>query len=182
MNMKQFLALLSLLFLAFTPTQDQVRISWDKEHKLTWDDFKGTSKAKSTFVASTNSGLSFNFGYKVIDGKPTTDFNYKVETYFYPELSWFAPGRVNPRILAHEQKHFDISELHARILRKRIAEFNFTTNVKRELDTLYEAVEAERRSMQSQFDLETDHSVIKDQEIAWELKIAELLAEHEPWQ
>lgn len=180
--MKHFLVALSLCLLAFTPVQDEVRISWTQDLQLTWDDFQGTPQYGTTYVASTNSGLSFKYGYKVINGSPTSDFNFEVTSFFYPELSWYVADRVTPRVLKHEQTHFDISELHARMLRKRIAEYNFSSNVKAELDALYDSIEAERRALQKQFDLETDHSTLRDKELEWEQKIAELLIQYQAWQ
>ncbi len=180
--MKHFFAALALLFLAFSPIQEEERIAWSKDYKLTWNDFKAKAGSGTTYVASTNSGLSFKYGYQVTDSQNAPDFTFEVNSYFYPALSWFKPKHVNRRVLSHEQTHFDITELHARILRKRIAEFNFSSNIKNELDSLYEAIEVERRAMQSQFDLETDHSTIVDKEAAWEQKIADLLTKYEPWQ
>jgi hypothetical protein len=63
----------------------------------------------------------------------------------------------------------------------RIAEYNFTTNVKEELDALYDQVERERRAMQSQYDLESDHSVIRDREAAWVARVQEMLKQTEAW-
>ena len=84
-------------------------------------------------------------------------------------------------MLQHEQTHFDITELHARKLRKRIEAYNFSENAKAELDELYNQIERERRAMQSKYDLETDHSILKAEEVAWVEKVQQLLKEYEAW-
>lgn len=174
------LAILSI-FLLSSSVQDEERIAWSEDYRLVWADFKGQPKAGNVYVASTNSGMSFSYGFKTINGVPTSDFVYEVTCYFYPELSWYVPERVNERVLNHERTHFDISELHARLLRKRIEEFNFTENAKEELDELYNQVERERRAMQSLYDLETDHSVIRSAEAEWVAKVQQMLIDTRPW-
>ncbi|WP_374958603.1 DUF922 domain-containing protein [Gilvibacter sp.] len=174
------LYLCCVVFLTASDTAEE-RIAWNDSYKLTWADFKGTPRSGNVYVASTSSGLSFSYGFKTINGQPTSDFTYEVTAYFYPQNSWYDPTRVSPRVLQHEQTHFDITELHARLLRMRIAEFNFTTNVKEELDALYDQVERERRAMQSQYDLESDHSVIRDREAAWVARVQEMLKQTEAW-
>lgn len=180
MRIWKLIALCTLF--AFSPFQGDKKIAWSKDFKLSWDLFEVREDNGNSYVASTNSGLSFGYGVKMINGNPSTDFNYEVQSYFYPELSWFVPSRVNDRVLRHEQTHFDITELHARKLRKRISEFDFTTNLKEELDNLYNNIEQERRAMQAKFDFETDHSVLKDQEDFWEEKVANLLLQYEAFQ
>lgn len=174
------LSILSL-FLMASSVQDEERIAWSEDYRLSWSDFKGQPKPGNVYVASTNSGLSFSYGFKTINGVATSDFRYEVTSYFYPELSWYQPERVSPRVLQHEQTHFDITELHARKLRKRIEAYNFTENAKAELDELYNQVERERRAMQSTYDLETDHSILRAEEAAWVSKVQQWLKEYEAW-
>ncbi len=168
--------------LAFTSTQEAEKVAWSADYSLSWDDFKGEATNGTPYVASTNSGLSFGYSLKIINGQATNEFTAEVRSYFYPQLSWFMPERVSARVLRHEQTHFDISELHARKLRKRITDFNFTSNVKDELDELYDQVERERRAMQTEFDFKTDHSTLHEPEDVWELKIATLLSSYDAYQ
>lgn len=180
--MKIWITICLFGLLAFTAVPEDEKIAWSADYRLTWDDFKGEAKHGTSYVASTNSGLSFGYSVKIINGEATNEFTYNVNSYFYPQLSWFVPERVNDRILRHEQTHFDISELHARKLRKRIAQTNFSSNVKDELDALYDQVERERRAMQEAFDFETDHSVLRQPEEQWEQKIATLLRDYDAYQ
>ena len=107
------------------------------------------------------------------------DYDYTIKCHFYPNESWYDKTRASAYILKHEQTHFDISELHARILRKRISEASFSRNVKTEIRALYEAAEVDRRIMQNRFDSESEHSKNKELEYKWEAFVADQLRTYE---
>ncbi|PVW13505.1 DUF922 domain-containing protein [Marixanthomonas spongiae] len=177
--MKLFAALLLFTLSFLTSEENKEKIPWTETKQLTWDDFKGTPPAGANFVASANSGMAFSFSYSEKNGKQT--MQHSVTCNFYPQLSWFKPGKVSNYILKHEQTHFDISELHARILRKRLAEAEFSKNVKEKIEALYRKTEQERQNLQDQYDLETDHSKNKAAEYRWRQKIANQLRAYERW-
>ncbi|MEE3224931.1 MAG: DUF922 domain-containing protein, partial [Bacteroidota bacterium] len=83
--------------------------------------------------------------------------------------------------LKHEQTHFDISEVHARMFRKAVAEFRFTRNSKVEIQKIYKKIESSRRNMQQQFDAETEHSVNREAERRWESNVEALLRKYRHW-
>lgn len=152
---------------------------WSETKKLSWEDFQGKPVLSASFVAITNTGISFKYSYSLDQG--SVNLKYSVESFFYPERSWFQPNSVSPYILKHEQTHFDISELHARMLRKSISEKTFSKKVKAKIEPLYQHTEQQRRAMQAKFDTETDHSRNEEKEAQWEKYIAEKLTEYEPW-
>lgn len=158
---------------------DAVKMQWNEDRQLTWNDFKGVPDMGDSYVASTNSGISFSFSYKVKDGTMTMD--YEVLCNFYPEQSWYKSDLVTPYILKHEQTHFDISELYARKLRKAMEETSFSNNPKEEVNTLYQNIEAARRKLQTKFDFETDHSKNEPVEIQWRRFVAKELKKYERW-
>ncbi|PQB04761.1 DUF922 domain-containing protein [Aureitalea marina] len=176
----KFLVLTILLFLPNqTPTGDEDKILWSEERKLTWEDFRGTPQSWGTYVASTSSGISFSYSIGVRGGQ--LDLKYSVESNFYPQSSWYNPDEVNDYILRHEQTHFDISELHARIFRKVLSETAFDLDPQDELSDLYEEVEQARRAMQQLYDKETDHSNIREAEERWVRYVGDRMAEFERW-
>jgi len=85
-------------------------VVWHKKRKLEISDFKASTN-KRPFTAVTTSG----FRYRV-EGRPAFPNKYKlfVETYFDCQLSYFKRTEFDSLVLAHEQIHFDISELYAR--------------------------------------------------------------------
>lgn len=105
--------------------------------------------------------------------------NFEVNSYFYPQLSWVDGNSKKEYLLGHERLHFDITELHARILRKKLKEINFdelNSDPKKVLDSVYEIVEKDRREMQTRYDRETNHSLNKEIEAKWRLFVEEQLS------
>lgn len=171
--------LLAIFSIFFLPQKHSEKIPWRENQKLSWEDFQGTPVRSAGFVASTGTGIDFKFSF-VIEGKDVK-VTYTVESFFNPQQSWYIPEKVSQNVLNHEQAHFDISELHAGILRKNLDKRKFTKNVKNEIESIFLKVEAQRKAMQKKFDAETDHSRNVEKEKIWEEKIAKQLAEHEPW-
>jgi hypothetical protein len=171
--------LITLCILISVVGYGQEKIPWSETKKLTWEDFKGKFMPQSDYVASTSSGIYFTYSYGTKHKK--LKYKYIVTSYFHPEKSWYNPTQVSPYILKHEQTHFNISELHARMLRKEINEFSFTKNIKHEMDSLYNQIEIRRRAMQEKFDIETHHSKNKKKEKSWETYIDSQLKKYEPW-
>ena len=114
------------------------RFNWDSRKPLNWSDFRGTPDRQSKFAASANTGMSHSYVISP-DGVLIKNAS-KVKAHFYPYLSWYVPKLINETTLGHEQTHFDISELHARKLRKTIAEFRFTSRSKQEIIGLPKAL------------------------------------------
>ena len=174
----KFISVLFLFFISVFSSEEIVdKIEWNENQKLAWEDFRGPRTKGGSYVASTASGISFSYSHKEVNG--VIDYDYTVKCHFYPDESWYDAKRATDYILKHEQTHFDISELHARVLRKRISEANFSRNVKEEIRALYEAVEVDRRVMQNKFDSESDHSKNKEMEYLWEAFIAKQLKAYE---
>lgn len=176
--MKPIIFLLLVLPL-FTVTEDPVTIPWEENTKLSWEDFTGKPDSGSSFVASTHSSIVFSYSVKSENG--SLSLTTETNAYFYPEMSWFIKGEVNAHILNHEQGHFDITELHARKLRKAFAEYNVTENFKKELTAIFTSLNNERQKMQNLYDKETNHSRNVEKETAWKKFIAAELREYAPW-
>lgn len=171
-------AILLILFslVITTVIAQEEKMKWNEDRLLTWKDFRGTPDKVKDYVASTNSGISLGFASQTSNGNTT--YNIEIGSYFYPDLSWYRPGNVSAYILKHEQTHFDISEIFARKLRKKIADLDqLDPSYKENVTQVYNENEYERRLFQSTFDLETEHSNFPDQEREWEQKIADLLKE-----
>lgn len=124
-RMKYKIILLTILFILFSSisnykkdiNDEEDRIFWSNNRKLTWDDFKGIpdtigkSNLILTTVAETSSGIS-------LENSNTNNSKnqYKIESIFLKNKSWTITNSL--QILAHEQLHFDLTELYARKIRK----------------------------------------------------------------
>lgn len=149
-------------------------IVWDSAVRLTWADFRGKVDANSSYSASTVSGIVYRFN---LSGDGYSD---SIMAVFYRGESWV---RIqNAEGLVHEQGHFDITEIFARKLRKRLQEFvPRRGSLGRQLKQVYEEVERDRDAMENLYDKETKHSADSEQQAYWNEKIARALKELEEY-
>ena len=156
-----------LIFVLSLPlvAQDTEKITWDKTRLLKWEDFKANPKKHLPYKANTNSGLSFS--WNATKSSDETIFTYEVGSNFYPKRSWVKEIEEVDYLLAHEQLHFDITELHSRKLRKALSNYEPGPKMKKELNDIYSEIELQRQQMQNQFDKETNHSINKEAEYQW---------------
>ncbi|WPY99540.1 DUF922 domain-containing protein [Christiangramia sp. OXR-203] len=158
-------------------SQEKRKIEWASIDRLSWQNFEASPDYSIDFSANTNSGMSYSWNYSTRTGKP--ELTHEVKSNFYPDLSWVKDVNNPAYLLAHEQLHFDITELHARKLRKRLAEYEIGRRIRQDLKRLYNITEAERVAMQNRFDKETSHSENKEAEYHWRKFVASQLAEYE---
>lgn len=167
--------LLLLFFLTYFPMnmysqEKEEKIKWQENRPLTWDDFKAIPDGPTEYSANTNSGISYSWSYSTASGEPV--LTYEIFSNFYPQLSWVREIHDEEYLLAHEQLHFDISELHARKLRKAMGEYEIGRNIRQDLKSIYAKIEKDRVQMQNRFDRETAHSENKEAEMRWREFIA----------
>ncbi len=171
---KIFFFILPLLIITEEPL-----MVWEENYKLSWGDFQGNAPDKSRFVASTQSGLYFSYSVQNTNGK--LSLTTIVTANFNSKESWYLPGKVNDLILAHEQGHFDITEIHARKLRKEFSVYTVTKNYKNDLQTMYTNAENNRKAMQLKYDKETNHSIILEKQKGWDIFIEKELMRLDRW-
>ena len=168
------LSLLPLLFVSLLQAREPL-IDWTSDKKLTWSDFKGTPDAGSTNAALTSSSITIEFGYS------NRGMNYGIKCRFNTANSW---GRIkNDHILAHEQGHFDLAELHARKLNKALKAYVFNSKtVSKDVNAIYDNIMKEHHQVQQEYDEATDHSRKVEAQKIWEEKIAAELKSLEKYQ
>lgn len=163
--MKPLIFLFILIFTVPLMAQDDEELYWNKNERLSWSDFKAKPQKNLPYKANTNSGISFS--WNSTQRNKDISLDYKVESIFYPNKSWVKEIEEVDYLLAHEQLHFDITELHARKLRKALENYKPGNNIKKELDSIYSVIEKQRQQMQNRFDKETNHSINKETEFEW---------------
>jgi hypothetical protein len=142
-------------------------MTWNDDLQLQWEDFNGTPTRGTTVVAVTASGLSFGFSTKMTETQ-LVDYTVFVDAHFYPDKSWYVKERANSVILDHERLHFDITELHARKFKQRIAQTKFDLRINAQMERIHNTINDELRQMQQKYDLETDHSQNVDKQKEWQ--------------
>tara|TARA_R110002012_G_scaffold145936_1_gene304253 strand:- start:389 stop:928 length:540 start_codon:yes stop_codon:yes gene_type:complete len=171
--MKGYCFLLILIFTLPVFAQENDKISWNAKESLSWNDFKASPKKHLPYKANTNSGLSFS--WNATENSSGIELNYEVGSNFYPNRSWVKEIEEVDYLLAHEQLHFDITELHARKLRKALENYEPGPKMKKELNDIYFEIEQQRRQLQNRFDKETNHSINKEAEFKWRVFIKQEL-------
>jgi len=165
--------LLFLLLPLTEPLQSHL-IEWSGTRKLNWNDFQGKPKDESDNAALTSSNINFQFGYG------SAGFNYSISCRFDKNQSWVKVK--SDHVLAHEQGHFDIAEIHARKLNKALKGYKYNRNtVSQDVNKIYEDIMRGHHEMQSVYDRETDHSRNKSKQDEWYKKIANDLKTLEPY-
>ncbi len=164
--------MLARFFLVFVlcvtnSVNDEVAMQWNASKKLSWSDFKGPVEIDTDAVAVTASGITFSYVVEQADGR-NTSFDGQVNAFFYPEKSWYIKEKGNDYILAHEQLHFDITELHARLFRYHMAQLEASQNIKAKLDKIHKDITTDLYKMQQTYDTESQNSINKEAQAKWE--------------
>lgn len=150
-------------------------MAWGEMKRLTWNDFKGKVPVGAGPAATTASGISYSYSANLLHHEVHLDF--EVNAYFYPNESWYKPKECNQNTLAHEQLHFDISELFARKMRNKLERTSFSDDVKAEIRKIYKDILTELQEYQERYDWETNFSRNREKQLEWNQKIALALKE-----
>lgn len=118
-------------------------------------------------AALTASGLSLELSAKTSKFS-LIEFNAVVEARFYPDKSWYKKEFANSFVLAHEQLHFDITELYARKFRQKIDQATFTVHIKKELSALNKSINMELKEMQQEYDRDSNFSRNAETQLRWQ--------------
>lgn len=166
MNRLFFFCVWLCFFTKAVLSQDTVLV-WNENMKFGWEYYTGKRpewKKNTMAVASTCYDLSYDF--------PSVD-KVKVEAHFHSDCSWVLPDFKTPDILAHEKLHFDIVELFARKLRKKILEAVFTDaeDARKKIKAWHKQAEKEMDRFQDLYDEETNGSMNAEMQKWWNSKI-----------
>ena len=147
-------------------------IVWAPRRLLTWADFKGEAPGDAgVVVARTN--------YTIIHGMQCVGrkFEYRVVAGFRTKESWVRHAILrtpadSSRALRHEQTHFDLSEVHARRLRRYFAELMAPCNLSSsDLSSSANRMERDEKAAQARYDEETDNGRNAAQQARWDKEV-----------
>jgi hypothetical protein len=140
-------------------------IYWSKDYKLKFEDFNAPFSDKDTLSALTF--LSIDVTVHNLD-------SVEAKAVFIKNKSWC---KVHcEKLLNHENRHFDLYEVYARILRKRWSNqiFNYN-NLQQEFDEIFNLTLMEYRQATKLYDKETEHSINELKQQWWDRYIDRLL-------
>ena len=159
----------------FIDIEDDEMIPWSGSRRLNWEDFKCAPVRNTEAVALTSTSLGISYKVK------NSQFVYDINCGFSKRHSW---GLLKtPYILAHEQGHFDITELYARKLHQQLQDYRFNERTfKQDINTIYQKVVKEKEAFQELYDGQTDPRRKKAVQEEWLVRIEALLADTAPYQ
>lgn len=156
----------SFFLLSFRFADPDAQIVWSEDYALTWEDFQGPAAPGSQMDAVSITSIRYRW-YCTNDQQ----FRFRVKAVFDREASWVRPG-ASEKLLRHERLHFDITELHARLIRKAFSDLGNPCQMRRnEIEGLAEAIMSDWERMQADYDMETHHSNDPDAQKRWERDI-----------
>lgn len=147
-------------------------IYYSKARPLSWTDFRGTTNDKTLAAAVTASG----FGYKA-DMSTTGNksmLNVGIYCYFTKDKSWVKPGKTTDYILNHEQNHFNISFIAAKMFEEKLKKANLNrSNFNVLLPSLYQESCDIMNKMQGEYDSQTKNGQLRDVQQKWDAYLAQ---------
>src|SRR5262245_51785173 len=152
-------------------------VPWSASRRLTWDDFRGVPPAGEKERAAET---AYSLFYAVSCKGHTFDF--QIIAAVLPRQSWVRPSVLtdavqNSRTLRHEQTHFDLSEVHARRMRRYFAELSSPCmKSSSELEALSDRLIRDEAAAQRRYDEETSHGRLAQRQATWDADVAKQIA------
>ena len=147
-------------------------IAYSEKRLLQITDFMGPVDGNEVELAATMSGIGMSYIGKTEDGQVV--LNVTITPYFDKSQSWFKEQGKNPRVLAHEQAHMDITAIKACELANSIRNTVFTQdNYENVLNDLQRPNAQASNEEENKYDNETNHGIIEDKQITWQNAVKE---------
>lgn len=150
--------------------------SWSAARPLAWRDFQGSPPRGGPEGSKTAYSLSSIWQCR---GKA---FDFRVTVAFRTQQSWVKAEVLSDSVqrralLAHEQTHFDLAEVHARRMRRAFRSLSAPcVRTDAELAALTDRFAEEEKTEQRRYDAETDHGLLAVEQAAWSLQTRRRLA------
>lgn len=148
-------------------------ILWTNNYKLKWDDFQGKQDSLRKNIEEES---MIKTRIEVTTKISKSSIEFQTPCYFEKANSWTI-NDSSLTLLNHEQLHFDITEIFARELRKKLSTIKFTSNqnLKNKVKELYHKINSASIEFQHKYDKETNHSKNKSQQLIWNERIQDIL-------
>jgi hypothetical protein len=149
---------------------------WSAARPLTWSDFEGLPPTEGPEGAMTSYALYSAWSCR---GEA---FRFQVIAGFRPRQSWVKAVVLNDSVqrrtvLAHEQTHFDLGEVHARRMRQVFGDLaGPCRRADAELAALAQRIAEEEKAEQRRYDVETNHGLLAVPQAAWSSQTRRRLA------
>ncbi|RTQ47731.1 DUF922 domain-containing protein [Hymenobacter gummosus] len=146
-------------------------LAWSATRRLTWADFKARPMTGDPLHALTTANIGAQIGCQ------DYVFSAKVQATFTPTESWVkAPHTASEALLHHEQIHFDLTEVHARLLRQKLTTLKFNCDqLQPAFNNVMKVAISNWQREQQRYDGETNHGLNLVKQKAWDDQIQQRL-------
>ncbi|MGI4872376.1 MAG: DUF922 domain-containing protein [Janthinobacterium lividum] len=148
-------------------------IPWSANRPLTVADFQSRPQPNETHAALTSTDIHTGASCH------GNAFAGTARASFDPTRSWVRePAAITPKLLRHEQLHFDIAEVYARRLRQQLAGVRTPCNkLGNTFNQLTEAGYAAWQQANDDYDRDTNHGLQAGEQARWEALVRQQLVE-----
>lgn len=146
---------LFLIFISISSFMfSQKNIEWNQKNRLSFDDFIGEPEISSAAAAS-----AINIEYEIISQSIWTGkIKIKIKANFNKEKSWAKPEFKNLQLLAHEQGHFDIAQIFAIYMQRKVDnEIKTSQDFHKKFQIVYDLIYNEYFEFQNKYEIDTNH-------------------------
>ncbi|RSK31703.1 DUF922 domain-containing protein [Hymenobacter metallilatus] len=149
-------------------------LEWNARRPLTWADFKARPNT-DRLEALTSSTIDAKVG--CVDYQ----FSAQVTAVFRPSESWVRhPAQASAALLRHEQVHFDLTELHARLLRQKLSLVKLDCEkLQPAFSNLTKMAFLTWQREEARYDQESNHGLNAARQQAWEQQVQQRLVQLE---
>ncbi len=149
-------------------------IEWNETLQLSAEDYKGAITSKDT-----SQHISSSCGLYCIPQITGDTASVTIIAYFDRNKSWAKRKRVTPLLLQHELGHFDLTEIFARKMKKRILAMKTKKNTFiKDVQKVYEKTWEDLQKQNAAYDRATDFSNVEFAQRTWQNYIKENLVHY----
>lgn len=153
------------------PVSSPSTLAWSASRPLSWADFQARPGAPVNLAALTSANIDVKVG--------CSDFKFSaaVKAVFTPTESWVRePGKASAQLLRHEQVHFDLTEVHARQMRQKLALMQFDCDkLQPALNNYTKVAFLAWQREEARYDQETNHGLNAARQQQWEAAVQQRL-------
>ena len=159
------LFLISFVSLAASHSPQNRHLAWERKEPLQWIHFQGKPEADDNIHgAVTYAGIDL-----MVDKIqfPNGTIRFKARAIFDKKRSWVKEENQDLALLAHEQLHFDITEVYGRKLVLKLNELRLSKNDKAQIRKWQNRYWQAQLNAQKLYDKESVHGINAEQQQAW---------------
>lgn len=144
-------------------------LTFDKYEQITFENFRGLEFFKKSLYGNEKFAYVVTSIESEIDDKTVT-----IQSIFHPSRSFVYKKNTNSKeLLTHEKYHIKITELFARKAKEKISKLNKFDEKK--IEVIIRQAEQDERNFQRQYDYDTFHSYVLNEQKKYEKEVDSLL-------